>query len=52
MYIDSSQTRWSLNTYLSDELTDHSIPASLNVRVLSPVVAILYDTQFICNTMR
>jgi hypothetical protein len=38
--------------YLSHELADHAIPATLNVRILGPVVAILHDAEFICNTIR
>jgi hypothetical protein len=37
--------------YLSHEFADHAIPATLNVRILGPVVSILHDAQFICNTI-
>jgi hypothetical protein len=37
--------------YLSHEFSDHAIPATLNVRILRPIVAILHDAEFICNTI-
>lgn len=43
--------QWPLTTktYLADEFADHSVPASFLFRIVSAILAILDDSQFVCN---